>query len=185
MSLSNEMPLYFDNQATTPLDPRVLDSMLPYLTNNFGNPHSKSHKFGWDTEVACETARSHIADVIGAQGKEIIFTSGATESNNLCLKGVAQFYGDRKKHIITTTIEHKCVLDSCRRLEDMGFEVTYLPVEFETGLVNLEELEKALRPDTLLCSVIHVNNEIGVKQPIKEIGALCKKNKTFFHTDAA
>lgn len=103
----------------------------------------------------------------------------------MCLKGVAQFYGDRKKHIITTTIEHKCVLDSCRRLEDMGFEVTYLPVEFETGLVNLEELEKALRPDTLMCSVIHVNNEIGVMQPIKEIGALCKKNKTFFHTDAA
>lgn len=185
MSLSNEMPLYFDNQSTTPLDPRVLDAMLPYLTNNFGNPHSKSHKFGWDTEAACETARSQIADVIGAQGKEIIFTSGATESNNLCLKGVAQFYGDRKKHIITTTIEHKCVLDSCRRLEDMGFQVTYLPVENETGLVNLEELEKALRPDTLLCSVIHVNNEIGVKQPIKEIGALCKKNKTFFHTDAA
>lgn len=121
-------PLYFDNQATTPTDPRVVDRMLPFLTNNFGNPHSKSHKFGWDTEVACEEARDQIADLIGAQNKEIIFTSGATESNNLCLKGVAQFYGDKKRHIITTQIDHKCVLDTCRRLEDEGFEVTYLPV---------------------------------------------------------
>ena len=159
--------------------------MLPYLTNSYGNPHSNSHKFGWETEEACERARGHIGALIGAQAKEIIFTSGATESNNLCLKGVAQFYGDRKKHIITTQIDHKCVLDSCRRLEDMGFEVTYLPVEFSTGLVNLEELKSAMRPDTLLCSIIHVNNEIGVVQPLKEIGALCKANKTFFHTDAA
>lgn len=170
VEVKSQSPLYFDNQATTPMDPRVLDSMLPYLTNDFGNPHSKSHKYGWDTEVACELARSHIGEVIGAQGKEIIFTSGATESNNMALKGVAQFYGDRKKHIITTQIDHKCVLDSCRRLEDMGFEVTYLPVEFATGLVNLDVLKKAMRPDTLLCSIIHVNNEIGVRQPLKEIG---------------
>ena len=159
--------------------------MLPYLANNFGNPHSKSHKYGWDTEQACEDAREHIADVIGAQAKEIIFTSGATESNNLSLKGISSFYGDKKKHIITTQIDHKCVLDSCRRLEDNGFEVTYLPVEKATGLVRLEDLEAALRPDTLVCSVIHVNNEIGTIQPIKEIGRLCRANKTFFHTDAA
>lgn len=135
---ANAMPLYFDNQSTTPMDPRVLDVMMPYLTNNYGNPHSKSHKFGWDTEQAVEDARQNIADVIGAQAKEIIFTSGATESNNLSIKGVSAFYGDKKKHIVTTQIDHKCVLDSCRRLEDDGFEVTYLPVEFATGLVDLE-----------------------------------------------
>ena len=123
--------------------------------------------------------------MIGAQGKEIIFTSGATESNNLCIKGVSAFYGDKKKHIITTQIDHKCVLDSCRKLEDEGFEVTYLPVEFSTGLVDLEKLKAAMRPDTLLCSVIHVNNEIGVIQPLKEIGQICRDNKTFFHTDSA
>ena len=159
--------------------------MLPWLTNNYGNPHSKSHKFGWETEVACEDARAHIGNVIGAQSKEIVFTSGATESNNLCLKGVAQFYGDKKKHIITTTIDHKCVLDSCRKLQDEGFDITYLPVEHATGLVNLQTLKEALRPDTLMCSIIHINNEIGVMQPLKEIGALCRANKTFFHTDAA
>lgn len=136
--------------------------MLPYLTNNYGNPHSKSHKYGWDTEVACEDARTHIANMIGAQSKEIVFTSGATESNNLALKGVSQFYGDKKKHIITTQIDHKCVLDTCRRLEDEGFEVTYLPVENSTGLVNINEFKAAIRPDTLIASVIHVNNEIGV-----------------------
>lgn len=179
------MPIYFDNQATTPTDPRVLDKMLPFLSNNFGNPHSKSHKYGWATEQACEDAREYVAQVIGAQGKEIIFTSGATESNNLCLKGVAQFYGDKKKHIITTQIDHKCVLDSCRRLEDEGFDVTYLPVETITGLVNPDDLRKALRPDTLVCSVIHVHNEIGVIQPIQELGEICRANKTFFHTDAA
>lgn len=181
----DSMPIYLDNQSTTPMDPRVLDAMLPFFTNNYGNPHSKSHKFGWETEQACEDARQNIANVIGAQSKEIIFTSGATESNNLCLKGAALFYGDKKKHIITTQIDHKCVLDSCRRLEDMGFDVTYLPVEFATGLVNPEEVKKAMRPDTLICSVIHVNNEIGVMQPLKEIGEICRANKTFFHTDAA
>jgi len=159
--------------------------MLPFLTNNFGNPHSKSHKFGWDTEIACEEARENIASLIGAQSKEIVFTSGATESNNLCLKGVAHFYGDKKRHIITSQIDHKCVLDSCRRLEDEGFKVTYLPVEHATGLVNLETLKSAMRPDTLLCSIIHIHNEIGVIQPLKEIGEICRANHTFFHTDAA
>lgn len=181
----DSLPVYLDNQSTTPLDPRVLDSMLPFLTNNFGNPHSKSHKFGWQTEQAVEDAREHVAKLINAQAKEIIFTSGATESNNLCLKGVASFYESKKKHIITTQIDHKCVLDSCRRLEQEGFEVTYLPVEHETGLVNLESLRAAIREDTLLCSVIHCNNEIGVMQPLKEIGQICRDNKVYFHTDAA
>lgn len=164
MTITNktDRPLYFDNQATTPLDPRVLDTMLPYMTMNFGNPHSRSHAFGWTTEQACEHARKQVADLIGADPREIIFTSGATESNNLCLKGLASFYGENKKHFITTQIEHKCVLDSCRYLEDQGFEVTYLPVQ-TNGLVDLEVLEKAIRPDTLAVSVIHVNNEIGVK----------------------
>lgn len=144
------------------MDPRVLDRMLPFLSYNYGNPHSKSHQFGWETERACEEAREQIASVIGAHGKEIVFTSGATESNNMSLKGVAQFYGDKKKHIITTQIDHKCVLDSCRRLEDLGFDVTYLPVQPSTGILDLEDLKKAMRPDTLLVSVIHINNEIGV-----------------------
>ncbi|CDW77257.1 UNKNOWN [Stylonychia lemnae] len=177
-------PLYFDNQATTPVDPRVLDAMLPFLTGQFGNPHSRSHQFGWDTEKACEDARQNIADLIGASAKEIVFTSGATESNNLALKGVAHFYKDKKKHIITSQIDHKCVLDSCRRLEDEGFEVTYLPVQ-QNGIVDLNELERAIRPDTAILSMIMVHNEIGVIQPIKEIGQICRKNKVFFHTDAA
>ena len=158
--------------------------MLPFLTEGYGNPHSRSHQYGWETEQACEDAREHVANLIGASSKEIIFTSGATESNNLTLKGLASFYGDKKRHIITTQIDHKCVLDSCRKLEDEGFEVTYLPVK-EDGLVDLETLKSAIRPDTLVCSVIHVNNEIGVVQPIKEIGKICRENKVFFHTDAA
>lgn len=186
MSLSStSLPIYFDNQSTTPTDPRVLDVMLPYLTNNHGNPHSKSHMAGWLCEEAVEEARGHVANAIGAQSKEIIFTSGATESNNMALKGVAQFYGDKKRHIITTQIDHKCVLDSCRRLEQEGFEVTYLPVERETGLINLETLRSSIRPDTLACSVIHCNNEIGVLQPMAEIGKICRENKVLFHTDAA
>jgi len=147
---------------------QLLDAMMPYMTHNFGNPHSRSHAFGWTTEEACENARQEVANLINADPREIIFTSGATESNNLCLKGLASFYGQKKKHIITTTIEHKCILDSCRNLEDQGFEVTYLPVQ-QNGIVDLEELEKAIRPDTLACSVIHVNNEIGVMQPIDDI----------------
>eukprot|EP00929_Paragymnodinium_shiwhaense_P067735 TRINITY_DN3405_c0_g2_i1.p1 TRINITY_DN3405_c0_g2~~TRINITY_DN3405_c0_g2_i1.p1 ORF type:complete len:442 (-),score=118.81 TRINITY_DN3405_c0_g2_i1:249-1574(-) len=183
--LNTSAPSYLDMQATTPVDPRVLDSMLPYFHGHFGNPHSRSHIFGWDAEDATEKARRQIAELIGADPKEIFFTSGATESNNMAIKGVADFYGDKKKHIITTQVEHKCVLASCRRLEvDKGFEVTYLPVDAD-GLVNLEELEAAIRPDTAVVSVMQVNNEIGVIQPMEEIGAICKKHNVFFHTDAA
>ncbi|XP_022173372.1 cysteine desulfurase, mitochondrial [Myzus persicae] len=177
-------PVYLDAQATTPLDPRVLDAMMPYMTHSYGNPHSRTHMYGWESEEAVETARRHISDLIGANPKEIIFTSGATESNNLAIKGIAHFYGAKKRHIITTQTEHKCVLDSCRALEGEGFEITYLPV-CSTGIISLDELESAIRPDTALVSIMAVNNEIGVKQPIKEIGELCKSKKVFFHTDAA
>ena len=134
--------------------------MMPFFTESYGNPHSRSHSFGWDSEQACEDAREDVAALIGATGKEIVFTSGATESNNLAMKGLASFYGDKKRHIITTQIDHKCVLDSCRKLEDEGFDVTYLPVT-EGGLVDLDVLKAAIRPDTLVCSIIHVHNEIG------------------------
>ncbi|KAL7641904.1 UNVERIFIED_CONTAM: hypothetical protein RMT77_007778 [Armadillidium vulgare] len=177
-------PLYLDAQATTPMDPRVLDKMLPYLTTYYGNPHSRTHAYGWESEAAVEKAREQVADLIGAEKKEIIFTSGATESNNISVKGVARFYKSRKKHIITTQTEHKCVLDSCRALENEGFDVTYLPVQ-QSGLISLEELEKSMRPDTSLVSIMTVNNEIGVIQPIKEIGRMCRQRKIFFHTDAA
>lgn len=177
-------PLYLDAQATTPLDPRVLDAMLPYLTHQYGNPHSRTHSYGWESEHAVEVARQQVADLIGADKKEIIFTSGATESNNISVKGVARFYKSKKRHVITTQTEHKCVLDSCRALENEGWNVTYLPVQ-KSGRLCVEELEKALRPDTALVSVMAVNNEIGVIQPIKEIGALCRAHKIFFHTDAA
>jgi len=177
-------PLYLDAQSTTPLDPRVLDAMMPYMTHNYGNPHSRTHIYGWESEEAVETARQHISDLIGANPKEIIITSGATESNNLAIKGIARFYGSKKRHIITTQTEHKCVLDSCRALEGEGFEITYLPVS-SMGLISLDELKSAIRPDTALVSIMAVNNEIGVKQPIKEIGELCKSKKVFFHTDAA
>jgi cysteine desulfurase len=177
-------PLYLDMQATTPLDPRVLDAMLPYFTEQYGNPHSRTHMYGWETEDAIEKARGELASLIGANAKEIVFTSGATESNNMSLKGVARFYKDKKKHIITTTTEHKCVLDSCRQLEREGFDVTYLPVK-ENGLVDLKELEAAMRDDTAIVSVMAVNNEIGVIQPLKAIGELCRSKKIFFHTDGA
>nr|XP_023967401.1 cysteine desulfurase, mitochondrial isoform X1 [Chrysemys picta bellii] len=177
-------PLYMDVQATTPLDPRVLDSMLPYLMHYYGNPHSRTHAYGWESESAMERARQQVASLIGADPREIIFTSGATESNNLAIKGVARFYKSRKKHIITTQTEHKCVLDSCRYLEAEGFRVTYLPVK-RNGLIDLKELEDALQPDTSLVSIMTVNNEIGVKQPISDIGQICSSRKVFFHTDAA
>ncbi|RLV92839.1 hypothetical protein DV515_00013631 [Chloebia gouldiae] len=177
-------PLYMDVQATTPLDPRVLDSMLPYLTAYYGNPHSRTHAYGWESEAAMEKARQQVADLIGADSREIIFTSGATESNNMAIKGVARFYKSRKKHIITTQTEHKCVLDSCRSLETEGFHITYLPVK-KNGLIDLKELEAAFQPDTSLVSVMTVNNEIGVKQPIHDIGEICRAHKVFFHTDAA
>ncbi|XP_053309345.1 cysteine desulfurase [Spea bombifrons] len=177
-------PLYMDVQATTSLDPRVLDRMLPYLVNYYGNPHSRTHAYGWESEKAVEKARQQVASLIGADPREIIFTSGATESNNIALKGVARFYKSRKKHIITTQIEHKCVLDSCRSLEGEGFQVTYLPVK-KNGLVDLKVLEDAIRPDTSMVSVMAVNNEIGVRQHIHEIGQICSSRKIFFHTDAA
>jgi len=180
----NGRPIYMDAQATTPLDPRVLDAMLPYLTTFWGNPHSRTHAYGWESERAVEIAREQVACIIGADSKEIIFTSGATESNNIVVKGVARFYGKKKNHIITTQTEHKCVLDSCRAMEAEGFKVTYLPVG-PTGIISMEDLEKAITPETCLVSVMAVNNEIGVQQPIKEIGALCRSKKVFFHTDAA
>jgi len=167
------------------MDPRVLDAMLPFFASNFGNPHSRSHAYGWDAEDATEKARRQIASLIGADPREIIFTSGATESNNMAIKGVADFYSGKKKHIITTQTEHKCVLASCRRLEvEKGFEITYLPVGTD-GLIDLEELKGAIRDDTAVVSVMHVNNEIGVIQPVDEIGQICKERKVFFHTDAA
>jgi cysteine desulfurase len=177
-------PAYLDFQATTPLDPRVLDAMLPFLTERYGNPHSKTHSYGWETEKAIEDARENIAKLIGASSKEIIFTSGATESNNMAIKGVAHFYREHKKHVITTQTEHKCVLDSCRALENEGFEITYLPVK-SNGLIDIEQLKAAIRPDTVLVSVMGVNNEIGVVQPLKEIGQICRSKKVFFHTDIA
>jgi len=177
-------PLYLDAQATTPLDPRVLDSMLPYLTSGYGNPHSRTHQYGWESEEAVEEARAQVAQLISADPKEVVFTSGATESNNMSVKGVARFYKSKKKHVITTQTEHKCVLDSCRILEAEGFSVTYLPVT-TSGLVDLEQLEAAMSPDTSLVSIMTVNNEIGVLQPVEEIGRLCRSKKIFFHTDAA
>jgi cysteine desulfurase len=177
-------PLYLDMQATTPLDPRVLDAMMPLETEQFGNAHSRTHAYGWESEELVENARSHIANLISASPKEIIFTSGATESNNAIIKGVARFYKEKKNHIITTQIEHKCVLDSCRQLQQEGFDVTYLPVQ-TNGIVDLNVLQNAIRPETVLVSVIAVNNEIGVRQPIEQIGEICESKGVFFHSDVA
>lgn len=179
-----KLPIYLDYQSTTPVDPLVVQTMLPYFTEKFGNPHSRSHSYGWESEAAVEDAREKIAKLINADPKEIIFTSGATESNNLALKGVARFYGDKKRHIITVVTEHKCVLDACRHLEEDGFRVTYLPVK-SNGLINLEDLKEAITEDTSIVSVMAINNEIGVIQPIEEIGELCREKGVFFHTDAA
>lgn len=179
-----KFPVYLDYQATTPVDPRVLEAMIPYFTEKFGNPHSRSHSYGWESEEAVETARQQVAHLINANPKEIVFTSGATESNNIAIKGIAGFYGEKKKHIITCQTEHKCVLDSCRHLEQEGFEVTYLSVQ-KNGIIDLEELKNAIREDTALVSIMAVNNEIGVIQPIEEIGKICRENSVFFHTDAA
>ncbi|MBI2740631.1 MAG: IscS subfamily cysteine desulfurase [Rhodospirillales bacterium] len=180
----NDQPIYLDYQATTPLDPRVLDAMMPYFTHQFGNAHSRSHSYGWEAEEGVEKARAQVAKLIGADEKEVIFTSGATESNNLAIRGVAEFYKDRKNHIVTTVTEHKCVLDTCRHLEQQGFEVTYLPVQ-KNGLVDLEALRAAVTDKTVVVSVMAVNNEIGVIQPLAEIGKICREKKVFFHTDAA
>lgn len=177
-------PIYLDNQATAPMDPRVLEAMLPYFTTKFGNPHSRSHSYGWEAEDASDDARGKVAKLIGAESKEIIFTSGATESNNIALKGAAKFYGDKKNHIITLVTEHKCVLDTCRHLEQEGFTVTYLPV-MPNGIVDLNMLEEAITDQTMLVSIMAVNNEIGVIQPLKEIGQICRKRNVFFHSDIA
>ena len=183
---SNEprKPVYLDYQATTPMDPRVLDAMMPYFIEKFGNPHSRNHHHGWEAEQAVEKARQQVAELIGADEREIVFTSGATESNNLAIAGVARFYKDRKNHIVTVATEHKCVLDTCRHLEQEGFEITYLPVQ-QNGLVDLEALKQAITPKTVLVSVMAVNNEIGVIQPLAEIGKICREKGAFFHTDAA
>ena len=177
-------PIYLDYQATTPCDPRVFEKMLPFFKEDFGNPHSRNHSYGWKAEAAVETARTQIAQCLKADAKEIIFTSGATEANNLALKGAAYFYKDQKTHIITTLTEHKCVLDTCRYLGQNGFQITYLPV-LSNGLIDLEVLEKAFTPETGLVSIMAVNNEIGVIQPLSEIGALCRSKGALFHTDAA
>lgn len=177
-------PMYLDMQATTPVDPRVVDAMLPYYTELFGNPHSRSHMYGWESENAVEVARKQIADLVGADAREIILTSGATESNNMAIKGVANFYKEKKNHVITTQTDHKCVLDSCRHLQQRGFEVTYLPVK-QNGLLDLQQLADAIREDTVMVSVMAVNNEIGVVQPLKEIGEICRSKRVYFHTDAA
>jgi cysteine desulfurase len=181
---TKEMPIYLDYQATTPVDDRVLAVMLPFFTEKFGNPHSRDHRHGWQAEEAVETARAQVARLIGATVKEIVFTSGATESNNLAVKGTARAAGADRRHVITCVTEHKCVLESCRRLEREGFEVTYLPVGRD-GLLDLADLEAALSARTALVSIMAVNNEIGVLQPLAEIGKLCRQHGARFHTDAA
>jgi len=184
MDMTPHFPIYMDYGATTPVDQRVVDAMIPWLREHFGNPASRSHAWGWEAEEAVEKAREHVAALIGADPREIIWTSGATESNNLALKGAAQFYKTRGKHLITVKTEHKAVLDTMRELERQGFEVTYLDVQ-EDGLLDLEKFKATLRPDTILVSVMFVNNEIGVIQDIPAIGAMCRERGIIFHVDAA
>src|ERR1700690_4160452 len=176
------LPIYMDNHATSPLDPRVLEAMLPYFTAKFGNAASRNHSFGWEAEQAVERAREQVAKLIGASAKEIIFTSGATESNNLAIKGIAEMYRERGNHIITQVTEHKAVLDACKRLEKYGYRVTYLPVKAD-GLIDLEDLKRAIDDKTILVSIMFANNEIGVVQPVAEIGKLCRERNVIFHTD--
>ncbi|POZ62839.1 IscS subfamily cysteine desulfurase [Chromobacterium alticapitis] len=178
-----KLPIYLDYSATTPVDPRVAEKMIPYLTGKFGNPASRSHSFGWEAEEAVENARAEVAKLIGADPKEIVWTSGATESDNLAIKGAAQFYKSKGKHIITVKTEHKAVLDTCRELERQGFEVTYMDVQ-ENGLLDIEAFKAAIRPDTILVSVMYVNNEIGVIQDIPQIGEICREKGIIFHVDA-
>jgi cysteine desulfurase len=185
---TSKLPIYFDYSATTPVDPRVAEVMIPWLTEHFGNPASRSHSYGWEAEEAVENARAEVAKLVNCDSKEIIWTSGATESNNLAIKGAAQFYQARGKHIVTVKTEHKAVLDTCRELERHGFEVTYLDPEPD-GLVDLDKFRAALRPDTIIASVMYVNNEIGVIQPIAELGEICRQGvgngAIIFHVDAA
>jgi cysteine desulfurase len=178
-----KLPIYMDNHATTPVDPRVVEAMLPYFTEKFGNAASRNHQFGWEAEAAVETAREQIAKLIGATAKEIIFTSGATESDNLAIKGVAEMYKEKGNHIITAVTEHKAVLDTCKRLEKYGYRVTYLPVKPD-GLVDLDQLKAAFTDKTILVTIMAANNEIGVLQPAEEIGKLCRERGVLFHSDA-
>ncbi|HIJ22700.1 MAG: IscS subfamily cysteine desulfurase [Gammaproteobacteria bacterium] len=186
MTDSEKRPIYLDNSATTPVDPRVAEVMMQFLTadTKFGNPASKSHAYGWEAEEAVERARREVAELIGADPKEVIWTSGATESDNLAIKGIAHFYHKKGKHIVTSAIEHKAVLDSCRQLEREGYEVTYLEPE-SNGLIDLDKLTAVLRDDTILVSIMHVNNEIGVVQNLQAIGKITREKKIFFHSDAA
>jgi cysteine desulfurase len=177
-----KLPIYMDNHATTPMDPRVLEAMLPYFMEKFGNAASRNHPFGWTAEEAVEQAREQIAKLIGATAKEIIFTSGATESDNLAIKGVAEMYREKGNHIITAVTEHKAVLDTCKRLEKNGYRVTYLPVQ-KDGLVDLEDLKRAIDDKTILVTIMAANNEIGVLQPWREIGKICRERGVLFHTD--
>jgi cysteine desulfurase len=175
-------PIYLDNHATTRMDPRVLEAMLPYFTEHYGNSASRNHEFGWVAEQAVDKARKQIADLIGATSKEIIFTSGATESNNLAIKGVAEMYAEKGNHIITAATEHKAVLDTCKKLEKLGYRVTYLPLQGD-GLIDLEMLKESFTDKTILVSIMYANNEIGVVQPIAEIGRMCRERGVLFHTD--
>jgi len=175
-------PIYLDNHATTPMDPRVLEAMLPYFTEHFGNAASRNHSFGWEAEQAVEKARKQIAELIGANPKEIIFTSGATESNNLAIKGVAEMYAEKGNHIITAATEHKAVLDTCKKLEKQGFQITYLALR-EDGLIDLDKLRAAITDKTILVSIMYANNEIGVIQPVAEIGKTCKEKGVLYHSD--
>ncbi len=184
MDLTPHFPIYMDYGATTPCDPRVVDAMIPWLREHYGNPASRSHAWGWEAEEAVETARQQVADLIGADPREIVWTSGATESNNLAIKGAAHFYQTKGKHLITVKTEHKAVLDPCRELERQGFDVTYMEVQ-EDGLLDLEHLKAAIRPDTILMSVMFVNNEIGVIQDIPAIGRMCREKGVLLHVDAA
>jgi cysteine desulfurase len=184
MIINKTSPIYLDYSATTPVDPIVAEAMIPWITEKFGNPASNTHVYGWDAEQAVENAREQVAQLVNADAREIVWTSGATESNNLAIKGAAQFYQDKGKHIITVKTEHKAVLDTCRELERQGFEVTYLPVQ-TNGLLDIELLKKAIRPDTIVISIMLVNNEIGVIQDITAIGNLCREKGIIFHVDAA